>query len=295
MNTSFPLARAFAARRPAAAPDAALDALLAAALVSARAAWPGVDLPGDVFAAELADRCDPALGAPEALAQLHAADLYLAVACARGDDAACQQFDAAFVSLLPAVLASLPKAGGFLDEARQLVRQRLLVASDGPPRIAAYAARGPLEGWFRAAALRVALNMRRSERARPAETTLSPAARPPPGSTLDAESALAVARHRDDFDAALARALRSLGARERLLLKWHYFEGLPLSRIAALEGVGKSTVGRRLEAARDEVLELVRAELQKRLRVPSSQLSSLVRVLLRGADATFNELLSRSE
>ena len=48
---------------------------------------------------------------------------------------------------------------------RQRLRERLFVGSDGEPaRLASYSGRGPLGTWVRIAAIRLALNLRRSER-----------------------------------------------------------------------------------------------------------------------------------
>lgn len=282
----------FLGRRPSppAEDPAALDARLRALVVEAERAWPGIALPGAAYLEIVADRAEPGTEPLAALDRLHATDLYLATGCARGDAAALQHFDRALISLLPAVLASLLRTGLRLDETQQLLRQRLLVAENGPPRIATYSGRGPLEGWFRAAALRLALNLRRGEKARPQEVPLITRDAP---AVMGAETELARARYRGDFQAALGLALSRLSSHQRLLLRWHFFESLPLSQIAALEGVAKSTVSRWLSAAREEVLALTREELQKRVPLDQNEVSSLVRVLFDGAEPTLSDLLSR--
>lgn len=287
------LAESFLGRRPSppALDKDALEAALEARLTAARAAWPGVTLAPQDFATALAERAEPERDALEAIDALHCNDVYLAVACAAHEPVALEHFERDCVALLPAILSTIVAHGAAMEEARQLVRQRLLVGDDGPPRIAGYSGRGPLRGWFRAAALRLALNLQRAQRARPFEVELGDHASPV---AVDAEASLARARHRDDFQSSLREALRGLTSQQRMLMRWHFFEGLPLSRIAELEGVSKATVSRWLSAARQEVLTHTRAELAHRLRVPKSEISSLIDVLLKGANATLADLLSRT-
>jgi hypothetical protein len=64
---------------------------------------------------------------------------------------------------------------------------------------------------------------------------------------------------------SLRRALAGLDSRGRLLLCAYYGDGLTLARIAAIEGVGTTTVYRRIGAAARWVLARVRADLSARL------------------------------
>src|SRR5262249_26465617 len=64
---------------------------------------------------------------------------------------------------IEAAARRLDRDPAFLDEVRQALRVRLLVAPEGGrPRIADYAGRGPLRAWVGVAALRVALNLKRA-------------------------------------------------------------------------------------------------------------------------------------
>lgn len=270
----------------------ALDAALAAAFSTARAAWPGVELSPLDFARALAARCAPAVAPLAALSGLHTADVYLAAACACGDPAALAAFDRAFISSVPLLLSKVGRDPEFLAEVQQLLRRRLLVGEGGPPRVQTYAGTGPLAGWFRAAAVRLALNLRRAERVRPLEVELAESA--PPQSN-HVESELERSRHQAAFQAALRGALAGLTAHEKMVLRWHFLEALPLSRIAELQQVSKSTVSRWISAAREKVLAATRAELQRRLDVGPEELSTLVRVLFEGAGGAITALLSRPD
>lgn len=65
---------------------------------------------------------------------------------------------------------------------------------------------------------------------------------------------------------ALGEGLRALPARDRTLLRLHYFEGLALEKIATIYAVNKSTVSRWLAGAREGLLQhalaAVRAEVR---------------------------------
>ena len=287
------LSTAFLERRPSPPPveGPALENALAASLAAAQATWPNVALDPVDYAVAVAERSEAGMEPLAALALLQTSDIYLAVACAAHDAAALQYFERDCVALLPAILSTLVTPGAAMDEVRQLIRQRLLVGEGGPPRIAAFSGRGALRGWFRAAALRLALNLQRGQSARPMEIELGEHS---PPALSDAETAMARAQHHADFQASLKEALARLTSHQRMLLRWHFFEALPLSRIAELEGVSKATVSRWLSAVRHEVLTHTRDQLQHRLRVPESELSSLVGVLLEGANATLTDLLSRT-
>ena len=285
---------AFLAVCPQTRPDevAALEAALAGALGEARQAWPEVDLSARDFAVALAERCEAGLSPLIALERLHTGDVYLAVACAAGDATALDHFERVHMSLLPLILAKVSRHPDFLEECGQLLRKRLLVSDGGRPRVHTYSGRGPLAGWFRAAALRLALNLRRAERIRPLEVELSGLESP---RVNNADSELERGRHQAEFRVSLRAALVQLTPFDKMLLRWHFLEALPLSRIAELQGVSKSTVSRWISSARERVLALTRADLQDRLGVATGELSTLVRVLLEGASGALTALLSRAE
>src|SRR6516162_686902 len=90
-----------------------LDQILAAA----RAAWPGVVVPDEVFLAHLRRH------APVE----HGTDLYLACACARGDTAAIALLDRRLLPRIDKAVARIDPSPTLIDDVRQEVRCRLLV------------------------------------------------------------------------------------------------------------------------------------------------------------------------
>src|SRR6185369_15152770 len=114
----LPASSASAADRDAAA--ALLDGMLAAG----RETWPGVDLDPEAFARGVADRLPAEGDAAAALGALHAADVYLACACARGDGRALAAFERRYIAGVPAFLARTAWASS-AAEVQQAVRERL--------------------------------------------------------------------------------------------------------------------------------------------------------------------------
>src|SRR5689334_10395795 len=106
---------------------------LGARAQTAKAAWPGFDLPLEVFLPVL-ERADPS--------GLHDADLYLACACAQRVDGALAAFERAFLSQVPLFLKRMRPSPQLVDDVQQLLRQKLFVGA--APKIAEYTGVGTL-------------------------------------------------------------------------------------------------------------------------------------------------------
>jgi RNA polymerase sigma-70 factor (ECF subfamily) len=271
-----------------------LEAHLAEVLATARVAWPDLALSTDVFLRYLAERIPEQGSLVDSLRGMHVADLYLACACAQGLDAAHVALDTRFLPKVDAAVARVQGPGDAVAEVRQHLRERLLSSEDGkPPRITGYQGTGPLVAWLRAAAVRTALNSRRSARRRAHAEEEALAEGPMAGGDL--ELSYLRQQHRADFQAALAEALAALPTRERTVLRLHFVEGLSLERIGAMYQTHKSTVSRWLARAREDVLTDVRRRLAERLQLSSEELQSLLRAVRSQLDASISSLLPRSD
>lgn len=271
-----------------------LEACLEELLASARAAWPDLALPEATFLRYLAERTPAEGSLLEALKGLHAADLYLACGCVEGLPLAHVALDTRFLPKVDAAVARVEGSGDGAAEVRQRLRERLLTPEEGrPPRIADYQGTGPLMAWLRAAAVRTALNLRRSARRRAHAEEEALVEGTVNGGNLELDYLRQ--RHRADFQAALAEALAALPARERTVLRLHFVEGLSLERIGAMYQTHKSTVSRWLARAREEVLSEVRRKLAERLQLSAEELQSLLRVVGSQLDASLSALLPRPD
>ena len=258
--------------------DSQDSAALDDAVRRARAAWPALSADEGAFRERLLRCVPPGKDAAQQLAGLHAADLWLACACAGGDRKAHEELDVKLRQAVPSAAARMRASSAFIEEVAQRLRQKLLVGGpDGQPKIRAYVGRGPLSSWLRAAALREALNLLDGEKD---ETPLDGAqlSRLPAGGG-DPELDLVRRRHAPELREALDAALRGLADRERSLLRLYFVQGLTVEEIGRMEGTHKSTISRWLSRSRAAVLAEVRLKLGTRLGLQDAELDSLIGVL----------------
>lgn len=234
-------------------------------LAAGRAAWPELAIDEAAFASFAGERAADAG---------HAADLYLACACAAGDPAALAAFERVYLSQVDSFLRGVRPSPALADDVRQALRERLFLGDR--PRIVEYSGRGPLASWLRVAALRAASNLRRAEGARDRVEARADA---PAAVPVDPELALVRARHADDFARALRDAFARLDERERNLLRLHFLDGLGIDGLAPVFAVHRATAARWLAAARARLQDEVLALLRERLDVGTRELDSIARLV----------------
>jgi RNA polymerase sigma-70 factor (ECF subfamily) len=219
-----------------------------------RRAWPGVELSLDDFARRLG----AILPRP-----LHTSDLYVACACAQGNQAAMEALDRTLIRHAAKIIARIDPSADFVDEISQRLRQRLFLGQR--PRIGEYRGLGPLANWVNVAAYRVALNALRG-RGRPA-------AAPLPVPVITPEGALIDDQHGRALKLAVLEALDDLDPAHRELVKLHYLNGLSLVDIGRRLGVDRSTASRRLALARRALVDEVRRRVA--LSIPDTSADSI--------------------
>jgi RNA polymerase sigma factor (sigma-70 family) len=198
-------------------------------------------------------------------------DLVLATACARGDEAAWEEFHAQYRRFLVDL-------AGDTDTADQIIAELY------QGQIASYRGRSSLKGWLRAVVYQAKVDRHRRE-----------------GRLMQIE-ALPVeparSEHPENFErrdnaAALARALRAevdeLPPGQRLLLAWYYVDQLRLAQIARLRGVHESTISREL----DSIRKMLRKRVEKRLRTEGFSSARIEECFRHATDAPFE--LARQE
>lgn len=274
------LADAYLAALPAApevAPDLRdrLEPLLAALHAAGRAAWPELD----VGAVELASELGRRLGAVDldGLPRLVAADLYLAVACARGDAAAIDAVERTCFVELAAAAHRTGATDAQAADVRAHLRRILFVHEPGRPAATAeFTGRGDLRGYVRVIATRELVRVvQRGRREIALEDGVLDALAP----HTDPELAHLRDRYRGDVSDALRAALDELDEQARALLRYSLVEGWSIDRIGALYGVHRATAARWLGAARDRLGELIRARLASRLAITPDDVTSIVRLV----------------
>jgi RNA polymerase sigma-70 factor, ECF subfamily len=245
--------------------------------VQGKAAWPNVEVPLEIFAAYM-----ERLEIDDKRLVTRAADLFLVVAAVQGERRALEYLDERLRAVCR-VAARVEASESFIEDVRQELRMKLL---SGPtPRLASYSAMGSLSDWLRVAALRVSLNLKRSDR-------LLPAPAPELDRLLGAVDENEVdRRYIEGFKSAIEASLMALTPRERTLLRLHFVDGLSLERIGTIYSAHRATVARWLALARARVFERAKVELAERHGLRTADVKSLYRLLERDVNASVSRLL----
>lgn len=263
------LAEPFLAALDAPADLPGLEDRLDALLRRARAAWPGLVLDDSALMTHLARHAPPDR-IDGYLVEVHIEDLALAWACARQDPAAIRELETRHMRSIPRALARVG-AVALADETAQRLRDRFVVQR----KIADYSGRGPLSAWVRAAAMRAAIDDLRSRRRDAGDDELAAVA----AAAVEPELELARGRHAAQVQAALQRALDTLPARDRNLLRFSYVDGLSIDEIGAFYRIHRTTAGRWVARAREAIVAETRRLVRQELAVSDSELDSLLRAV----------------
>lgn len=279
-----------------ATPDATARAALGAALARLHAeaaeVWPTLGLEVITYARHVATSiaANPDPAPFEAIFErLHTGDLYLACAAGTGVANASQLFVHEFLAPIGAAVMSIHNDPAFVDDVRQALHERLLLAVDGPPRILQYAGRASLASWVGVAAQRLALGLLRSEGAYARASDR--AADEPLPVVLDPELAYLKERYRPAFKEALSAAIARLPQRQRMVIRLHTVSGLKMQRIAEMLDVDESTVSRWIQGARAQILGDTERELGVRLGVRVTEVPSVARLVTSQLDVSLARLL----
>lgn len=254
-------------------------------LGEARRAWPALAVAPEAFLDWVLERL-PAQGSEA----LKAADMYLAFACAQGDEAALKSFEQLYMPEVEGSLVRLRLEPFQREELRQELRQKLLVAQDETgPRIGTYGGRGDLKRWVRAVATREGLVLLRKNT--PEVEMEEEFFEAFPTAAEDVELQHARREYQVEFKRAFEEALASLLPEERNLIRQHFIDGLTTPQLAALHGVHRVTLFRWLKQACEALVERTRTLLLKRLPLTETELASLNRLIRSQLDVSLERLL----
>jgi RNA polymerase sigma-70 factor (ECF subfamily) len=270
---------------------AAVAALVAGHHAAGRAAYPDVAVAEAPFAAEVVRRLGEH-ATRERIARLAGAHLYLAVACAGGDEVAMRHVEDELLGEVDVCAARLRALPAQAADVRAHVRRILFVSE--PARAAAmtsYSGTGDLRGYIRVIATRElirVINKGRREVGVADEMldALSP--------VQDPELVYLRDHYRADVDAAMRAALEGLAEQPRAILRYSLIEGWSIDRIGTLYGVHRATAARWVTAAREELGEAIRVEVARRLAISVDDVASIVRLVQSRIDVSLARMLSPS-
>lgn len=282
-DSATPLADAFvdAGGDPAGRSPSVLDRALGALVEQARKGCPRAELTPEDFVRRIAG-----LGTLEGVRW---SDLYLAEAALHGDAAAIEQFDRDVVEPLTPALLGAGIGTANVDDLKQRVRLKLLVAKpEREAKLAAYGGRGSLRSWVRVVAVRDALASR--ER-RPVDIDEDGTIERELGIDRDPELGFLKQEYRGSFRRCFAAALEALPPRERTLLRLQHVERLSLDQTAKVLNVHRATVARWNTRVRETLLQRTRASLTEELGVEGGELDSIMRMIQSNLEVSLSRLL----
>lgn len=259
----------------------------------ARARWPDVELESQQFAKFVGERVP--LGAQLddcCIDELNTESLYLTCACAAGDAKALAHFETEFSVTITQALRGLDKTGALVDDATQVLRERLFVSSrERSAKIADYHGQGDLRRWVRAVATRIGLDLLRiSKRERDRKEDDAVLAALPDGSS-DPALAHFHTHYGAELKSCFAEALSALDRKQVTLLRYHYIDELTIDDIGGLFDVHRSTAFRWIERAREQLVAATRDRLKSRIGVDANDLNSVMKLVRSDLNLSLSRLL----
>ncbi len=257
-----------------------------AAWSHARRQWHPIEVSEVAFRARLAsleasgDPCDLATD-----------DLYLAIACGRGDDEALRAFERAIFGELDVVLRKL-RCHDLRDDVGQQLRVKLFVAgSRGRPAIDDYRGQGSLRRWFRMVATRTALNLRRGKQEQLVDddflVDLIGA-----GGVTDPELEMVKHRYREQFRRAYAASFAGLDDRDQQLVRLAFRERMSVDEIGGLFDVHRATAARWVAKAHHRLMRRTRERLVDELGITPSEFESVFKLIVSRLELTLERYTS---
>jgi len=235
---------------------------------------------------EFVDHAMQHAGTPAELASLHAGDLYLALACARGVRDALRIFEEEHFAHVGDFIARVDASPALADEVRQTLRHRLLVSSpETPARILGYTGRGPIGGWLRVCAVREAQSAKRESRRQTAMPDVA-------SDEVDPELAWLKQKYGEAVSHAFKEALEALEADARTMLRMHYVDGLTIEQVGQVFRVSRATAARMLLKAREALVTAVRERLHAELGVSTTEAHSLLELVRSRIDMSLRRHLT---
>ncbi len=270
--------------------DPGLAARLQSVVDDAVAAWPEVEVAPDDFVRYVSMRLQEDAPADNPWTGMHLGDLYLACGCAEGSPRALSVFERTHGGDMRRAAARVAGDEARGEDFQQVLREKLFVHGDTPPKIREYSGYGPLRGWLRIVARRTYIDLwRRQGRIREHAAEQDELAIV--ATSRDLELDFLEAGYRESLRAALAEAMAALSRKQRTILRYHFAHKLSVTEVGKIYRVHRSTAGRWISEARAFVVERTREGLVRRLGAGDRELDSVLRALESRLEITMSAML----
>ena len=237
------------------------------------------------------------------LTSLNANDLCLAAACAKGDDAAWEDFFREYRSYLLSVARTMTQDAGAAEVLADSTFAELygLRETDGArvSKFSFYSGRGSLRGWLRAVVFQLSADHHRqtsrlvqTEEPEEMDRIAHAAEKPAPKLTTDLD--FVRDRYRNAVAASLRRAIGDLDSRERLLLAYYYYDEMTLREIGQLFVVHEATISRWLTKVQKHVRKLVEKSLARDHSFNRREVAEAIELAAEQLDLTVGDYLLES-
>lgn len=213
-------------------------------------------------------------------------DLYLAVACARGESAAIRLFEDTFFGEIDVVLRKM-RCPELSDEIGQLLRVKVFVAgSRERPSIEEYRGAGSLRRWFRMVATRTILNARRGNHEQLASDDFLADLI---GAQADPELEVIKQRYRHQFRSAFACSFASLEPRDQQLIRLAFRDQLTVDDIGAIFEVHRATAARWVARAHRRLMKRTRDAVIEACGISPSEFESVFKLIVSRLELTLEQ------
>jgi RNA polymerase sigma-70 factor (ECF subfamily) len=243
------------------------------------------------------DLSDAKSGVAELLASVNSDDLCLAIACAKGDEPAWEDFFRNYRGYLISIARAVTQDQGGAEQLADSTFAELYgLRESGGARVSKfsfYSGRGSLRGWLRAVVHQLSADIYRKTGRFVQTEEADDLERIPmiPSSTASSEMEFVGQQYETAVSDALRRAIEQLEARERLLLAHYYYDEMTLKEISKLFGVHEATVCRWLSKAQKRTRKLVEKSLLKDHRFNRRQVADAIQLVAERADISISEYL----
>jgi RNA polymerase sigma-70 factor (ECF subfamily) len=249
-----------------------------------------------ILAGESSSRAGSSDGRPRpgvSLEDLHIEDLFLALACSRGDHIAWEYFADIY---FPVARRCAEQACRHLAQSEDLAQELVTRLLEDRRRLAGYNGRGSLAGWLRVAASHAAIDHFRRDRKQVSIEEIEEA-----GQGIAVASEMSPARDQgEQLDARwgpvllsiLVEEIRRLPPRDRLVLSLYYSGDVSLKIIGRQFGVHEATASRWLDRMRQDLRKRIEREMKRRHGIRPAELESLWRWASEETDFSLREAIS---